>query len=291
MVPCLFGNMNVPPRTIYIHHYMISHFVESTLHFMEPHHRFVLVSGGTDMTIPQSVDLRYHTMRGFSHDPSGGSYFQRLVNDPRLIHWFCENHDLVHPKVSTLPTGMSVPNIKELRADYPAEESLPPLLSRAPKVVVADRTRNGQGQWALRANVRRMCLESDICATSDRRIDGDGGTDHPTFVKLVTESRFVACTRGGGLDPSPKAWETLLLGAIPIIQHSPLDDGYEHFPVLFVNRWEDIFQNPNISVILEAQAKRLAPYFEKGSALRAKVLYVSTFFNAESAVSDRYFLQ
>jgi hypothetical protein len=130
MVPCLFGDVTRPPRIIYVHHYMISHFIESTLHFMDPYHRFVLVSGGTDLTIPRSVDTRYHLLRGFAQGEDGGSYFQTLVNDPRLIHWFCENHDLAHPKISTLPTGMSVPDMASMRKDYPPEEDLPTLQSR-----------------------------------------------------------------------------------------------------------------------------------------------------------------
>jgi hypothetical protein len=106
MIPCMFGNPNKPPSTIFVHNYMLPHFIESTLHFMDPTYRFVLLSGGTDLTIPRGAgDQRYHLLRGFSQGPDGGSYFQKLLNDPRLIHWFCENHDLEHPKLSTLPTG------------------------------------------------------------------------------------------------------------------------------------------------------------------------------------------
>jgi hypothetical protein len=109
MIPCMFGNPNKPPSTIFVHNYMLPHFIESTLHFMDPTYRFVLLSGGTDLTIPRGAgDQRYHLLRGFSQGPDGGSYFQKLLNDPRLIHWFCENHDLEHPKLSTLPTGTTL---------------------------------------------------------------------------------------------------------------------------------------------------------------------------------------
>jgi hypothetical protein len=109
MIPCMFGNPNKPPSTIFVHNYMLPHFIESTLHFMDPTYRFVLLSGGTDLTIPRGAgDQRYHLLRGFSQGPDGGSYFQKLLNDPRLIHWFCENHDLEHPKLSTLPTGGAI---------------------------------------------------------------------------------------------------------------------------------------------------------------------------------------
>lgn len=135
MVPCMFGDPNKPPSTIFVHNYMLPHFIESTLHFMDPTYRFVLVSGGTDLTIPRSAgDSRYHLLRGFAQGADGGSYFQKLVNDPRLIHWFCENHDLNHAKLSTLPTGL-ITSIHDLAVqDMPTNITL--LSSRPLKILV-----------------------------------------------------------------------------------------------------------------------------------------------------------
>ncbi len=65
--------------------------------------RFILLSAGIDMTVPRSFFNYGPKMRGFSGDMS--SYWGRILNDPRVIHWYCENHDLNHPKLSTLPTG------------------------------------------------------------------------------------------------------------------------------------------------------------------------------------------
>jgi hypothetical protein len=82
-----------------------------------------------------------------------------------------------------------------------------------------------------------------------------------------------------GLDPSPKAWEAILLGTIPIIQYSTLDDAYERFPVVFVNEWNEIFQNDNVETFLRSQLTRLAPYYENGSELRKKTLEVDCYFS------------
>lgn len=57
---------------------------------------------------------------------------------------------------------------------------------------------------------------------------------------------FIACIHGGGIDPSPKAWEALMVGTIPIIQHSTLDDAYSRLPVMFVHDWSEIFENPDV---------------------------------------------
>lgn len=105
MIPCLFTGPNpyVSPKTIFVHTPMLPHFVESTLKFMNESHRFVLVSAGSDATVPRAL-YGDHDFRGFTGDPN--SYWGKLANDPRLIHWFCENHDLLHPKVSAIPTGL-----------------------------------------------------------------------------------------------------------------------------------------------------------------------------------------
>jgi len=126
MVPCVFGdpNMEGGPRTIYVHNYMLPHFIESTLHFMNSSYHFVLISGGTDLTIPRSIDKRYTTLRGFSASADGGPYFQTLVRDERLIHWFCENRDIEHPKLSTLPTGFTFP-WTELKSDLDRRNHVP----------------------------------------------------------------------------------------------------------------------------------------------------------------------
>ena len=135
MVPCMFGNPLKPPSTIFVHNYMLPHFIESTVQFMDPTYRFVLVSGGTDMTIPRSAgDSRYHLLRGFAQGPDGGSYFQGLLNSPQLIHWFCENHDLNHPKLSTMPTGLVQSLHDEAVADMPT--LITPLSDRPLKILV-----------------------------------------------------------------------------------------------------------------------------------------------------------
>jgi hypothetical protein len=82
-----------------------------------------------------------------------------------------------------------------------------------------------------------------------------------------------------GLDPSPKAWEAILLGTIPIIQYSTLDDAYERFPVVFVNEWNEIFQNDNVETFLRSQLTRLAPYYDIVSEIINKILEFYFYFS------------
>ena len=111
MCLCLFGNPEVLPKTIFVHTLMLPHFVESTLRFMNETARFILVSAGMDLTLPYGTgDIRKeyrHRVRGFGGS-GGGPAFQTIMSDPRVLHWYAENHDTVHPKLSTLPTGYTI---------------------------------------------------------------------------------------------------------------------------------------------------------------------------------------
>jgi hypothetical protein len=58
------------------------------------------------------------------------------------------------------------------------------------------------------------------------------------YTQLLQEHAFVLCVEGGGLDPSPKAWQAVLNGCIPIVRSTALDAAYARLPVAFVPRWE-----------------------------------------------------
>ena len=76
MIPCIFGDPYKQPKIIFVHTYMLPHFLESTLTFMNKTWKFILVSGGTDATLPNNnMDSRFRKQnRGFP------GYWERLLN-------------------------------------------------------------------------------------------------------------------------------------------------------------------------------------------------------------------
>ena len=308
LVPCFYGNITILPRTIFVHHLMLPHFIHYVLPNIPSHHRFVLVSSGTDQTIPTSSgDIRFQPLHGFSNTSDGGINWKLLTNHPQLIHWFCENHDLSHNKVSTLPTGV----VEHTNAMKHVSNTtiLIPILDRPIQYLVLHRTRTGMGQWALRMQITLLCMKeypdynnkthdfrhknpynssieyikthsnekNPLCLLPNNTIHHDkrGGISQDIYMKLVQSVSFVLCIQGGGLDPSPKAWESLMLGTIPIIQHSTLDDAYKQFPVIFVKNWLELFIEDKEVVRhrLEVLRQKLAPYYIN-PLLRAQVVEV-----------------
>lgn len=80
------------------------------------------------------------------------------------------------------------------------------------------------------------------------------------------------------IDPSPKAWESILVGSIPIIQNSSyIHDAYSHLPVAFVDDYSVLFTFNRTEAMLRKWLEELTPYYQEGSFLRRETLEVSNF--------------
>lgn len=162
------------------------------------------------------LDSRFSPQRGFDRD--GGEAFFYLANSPNVIHWFIENRDMDHPKVSSLPTGMP-PDVVN---DKPSE--VIPLSSRPLFFLNADRVRTGGGQWFDRWNVSQMCKDNRFCTQPFNGKESELGVTHIDFVDHLVSVPFLLCVHGGGEDPSPKAFEAMLMGTIPIVKRGFISD-------------------------------------------------------------------
>lgn len=276
LVPCLFTNLMSWPKVFYVNNWMLPHFVEHILPQLDSHVRFVLVTSGTDLTIPRSRDSRYIPLRGFSSDEDGGPHYQTILHSPLIIHWYAENHDMIHPKISTLPTGYASRKWDNKKINQDLPRNITKLTDRPLKILVSDKSRTGQGQWTLRGKVVKYCIQSHLCITPHHNTSNFQGVPYEDYLQLVSSVPFVACVRGGGIDPSPKAWEAILVGSIPIIENNTLIDAYEKLPVMVIDSWSQFFTDPiKMQTMLEESRQKLAPYYEVDSPLRKSVVEVS----------------
>jgi len=132
---------------------------------------------------------------------------------------------------STMPTGMVFKTpLFPKEIDVP---KVPSLEERPLRVLCAHRVREGP-QWDTRRHVTELARSdwSEWCTVVEEEVP------KAKFLELVRSHAFVLCVEGGGLDPSPKAWQAILNGAIPIIRETALKDAYEELPVAFVPNWK-----------------------------------------------------
>jgi len=216
---------------------------------------FVLVSGSEDSTLPHQSDQRWRRF-----DAGEQQIIATILNHPLLIRWFAENlDDASDPRFAPLPTGMVYPDGVHATPETPP----PPQHSRPLRILVGHRVRSGP-QWELRRGVtaHARSIWAPFCTVPD------GDISEPEFLALMRSHAFVLCAEGGGLDPSPKAWQAILSGAIPIICKTGTQAAYAQLPVAFVETWDAASLTPDR---LAAWHRDLAPTYDR-IELRAQTL-------------------
>lgn len=203
----------------------ISQFVYSVLPKIK--NSFVLISGSEDITIPNQIDKRW---RRFSNEEN--KLIFEILQNQYLVHWFAENiDDQSIEKLSGFPLGMVYPNsqsemINELEDRVSISE-------RPLKVLCGHRVRDHE-QWDIRQDVTQLAINEWTSFTTNLTKE----VTESDFFKLIQSHSFVLCVEGGGLDPSPKAWQSLYHGAIPIVRRNATSESYSGLPIAYVESWE-----------------------------------------------------
>ena len=189
---------------------------------------FVLVSGSEDMTLPRQIDQRWRSFDGYEQD-----LIAQIAGHALLRRWFVENLDSTqYPVMTPLPLGLVFPESPEKPAlTWP---KTPKMADRALRVLVAHRRREGP-QWQPRHDSLALAKGpwASFCTVIEQEIS------EAEYHAQIAQHAFVLCVEGGGLDPSPKAWDSLIHGAIPIIRQSPTASAYHRLPVALVPDWQD----------------------------------------------------
>lgn len=140
---------------------------------------------------------------------------QIILNNPNIVRWIGCNIPASHPKIIKLPIGVGEP-----------ERS------------------NGNHEVLLRLHDERTAWNEksdDICVPYHSATHASRNLE-PTlprlsfedYMRAISKHKFVVCMRGNGID-THRFCEILLMGSIPVVEHSKLDDLYEQFPCLIVD--------------------------------------------------------
>ncbi|WP_420434322.1 hypothetical protein [Hyphobacterium sp.] len=215
------------PRTLFLSmrnaEAAILHFAEAVLPRIKSD--FVLFSGSEDLTLPRQVDQRWQT-----YPAPVRAAIDTILEHSHLKTWWAENLDeAAHSKLHPMPLGLLPSGGGHAMAEVVEFE---PLNRRPLSVLCAHRVRTGP-QWEPRRKVTELARN----AWADWTTVLEEAVEPPIFNRLLSRHSFVLCVEGGGLDPSPKAWQALLQGAIPIIRKSPTAEAYRDFPVVMIDDW------------------------------------------------------
>lgn len=186
---------------------------------------FILIIASEDYTFPNGTgDLRWNIYK------DSKDIIQKILDSEYLKHIFVENLDTKHEKMSPIPLGLLMPD--KINLDLIKFNNID---ERTTLCLCRHRTRERTGQWKDRFIADTLCKDkwSGFVKFIDKEISK---TD---FIKELSNSKFCLCIHGGGYDPCPRFFECILNGTIPIIQHSPLDDIFLRFPVVFIDELDE----------------------------------------------------
>ena len=200
---------------------------------------FILIIASEDYTFPSgSGDIRLNSY----DNPKIQGYIKELLKNKYLKKIYVENLDTLHEKMVPLPLGIltAYGTDKKYNDLFFGVEKI----SQERKINVLcchrlysqlDEGKNGwSNQFLDRRNFNELCdTKLNFVTNLSANLDEDD------YKFLLLNSRFNICIHGGGIDPSPKAWQSILAGAIPIIQHSTLDEAYKKLPVVFVDKFDE----------------------------------------------------
>lgn len=137
-----------------------------------------------------------------------------IINHLNIKKWIGCNIPVTHPKIKKILIGVGEP--ERLNGNH---ETL-------------KRLHNNHISWEQK--------QDDICVPFYNKTHSSR-TLPPTLPKLdfedymneIDKHKFVVCMRGNGLD-THRFCECLLMGCVPIVEHSQLDDLYSLYPCLIV---------------------------------------------------------
>ncbi len=161
--------------------------------------------------------------------------FKKYLDDPKLIAWFSKNGDeSLHPKMFIIPIGIGG------RDNYPTDfigfmkkfipTVTPPVERRSDKLLYIN--------MSLAPNPKERNFVFNYFKNAEFAYYGKR-VSNENFIKELSQFRFVASPRGGGVD-CHRTWEALYVGTIPIITRSHISHMFEDLPVLIIDDWKQI---------------------------------------------------
>ncbi|MCH9620662.1 MAG: hypothetical protein S4CHLAM20_00630 [Chlamydiia bacterium] len=154
--------------------------------------------------------------------------YARLLNDPKVLAWYGQNIEgIEHPKLKAIPIGLANRYLKHgsldiIRRYFKNRES-----SKRDKLLYLNINRGTNKK--VRNYVCNLLLDQPFTVSRC-------GVSFQQYLNDLTQSNFVASPRGNGLD-CHRTWESLYMGAIPIVESSSLDYIYKTLPVVIVDDW------------------------------------------------------
>ena len=157
--------------------------------------------------------------------------FAYIADNPKIIHWFAQNCDFEHPKITPLPIGLENQTLHNVgnTADYKRFQKKK--RNYIPKVVVAL-------NLSTNPDKRYPCYRAFWKKPNAVFINNI--TSSRIYRKNILPYMFIASPEGNGID-CHRTWEAIYLGLIPIVNDNYLNRFFASLglPIICTNDWNE----------------------------------------------------
>ena len=175
------------------------------------------------------IKNKFILFTGVSDLPITEIYYP-FLNNEKIIKWVGTNILIQHEKIFKIPIGFQE---KELQGGN--QELLKILYNK--KLDFENKKNNLFITNMKITHDRRKNIEllynNHFCIISKNKLLFND------YMEEINKYKFVLCPRGNGID-THRFCEILLMGSVPIVESSGLDDLYKNFPCIILNSFNDI---------------------------------------------------
>jgi hypothetical protein len=181
----------------------------------------------------QLINNKFYIITGVS-DYSINDDYIKFLDEDKIIRWIGTNISFEHEKVFKIPIGFEENELSGgdqvlLEQLYKNKVSYE---NKKNKLLL---TQMGNTHKS-RKNLQDIFKNKNYCEILTKRIE------FKDFMNKINENKFVLSPRGNGID-THRFWEILLMGSVPVVETSELDDLYNIFPCIIVNNFNDISED------------------------------------------------
>lgn len=224
------------PKLIFCYTNRIPDLLKKISYFQVP---FVLVSHNSDATLSRPDDIV-------------------LADHPMIIHWFSQNVNIRHPKLTAIPIGI---------ANKQWNHGNPKNFQGLPK----SDARSGI-YFNFSVNTNRSAREPCRVACLKKGLSWVGHMTPYDYMRELCKYSFAICPDGNGID-CHRMWECLYAGVVPICTRSVHSETWaSQFPIVLLDSWNDLDTNKISEVPLVTRDESLLQFSRWADIIRSKVI-------------------
>lgn len=150
-----------------------------------------------------------------------------------VVKWHSQNVDVIDDRIESIPIGLE--NDRWFKKVNKKEKMLSKLKEQRKIKNLVYMNHNIKTNLNERLHPYQL-LRDKSWVTADMRVNGE---DFDNYIDNIYNHKYVICPRGNGMD-THRFWETLYMGAIPIVKKDINNWFYCDIPILYVNDWDEV---------------------------------------------------